>query len=144
MCAKGGEHVNDGGRVTIAAWILLFILLLLPAGASVRLPLAPWIIPGYALFISLVTYAFYFHDKKQARAKQWRTSESTLHFLELIGGWPGALLAQRQLRHKCSKLGYQFIFWLIVLAYQFVAIDFLFDWKLSKAVRSQTDRTLSR
>jgi len=41
-----------------------------------------------------------------------------LHLLELLGGWPGAFLAQRRLRHKCSKRRYQFVFWLIVLAYQ--------------------------
>ena len=31
----------------------------------------------------------------------------TLHTLELIGGWPAAFLAQRWLRHKCSKRSFQ-------------------------------------
>ena len=65
--------------------------------------------------MSLITYAVYAHDKKCAREGRWRTSESTLHFLELLGGWPGALLAQRRLRHKCRKLSYQIVYWFIVL-----------------------------
>ncbi|HSH15989.1 MAG TPA: DUF1294 domain-containing protein [Verrucomicrobiae bacterium] len=52
-----------------------------------------------------------------------RVSEANLHLLELLGGWPAALLAQRRLRHKCSKGSYQFMFWLIVLGHQFVAGD---------------------
>jgi uncharacterized membrane protein YsdA (DUF1294 family) len=50
----------------------------------------------------------------------------------LLGGWPGAFLAQRRLRHKCSKASYQFLFWIIVLAHQFAALDSLQDWRLSR------------
>jgi uncharacterized membrane protein YsdA (DUF1294 family) len=57
-----------------------------------------------------------------------------LHLFELIGGWPGAFVAQRHLRHKCSKAAYLVIFWLIVLIYQYAAIDSLFNWKLSRGV----------
>ena len=63
----------------------------------------------------------------------WRVSEANLHLLELLGGWPAALLAQRRLRHKCSKGSYQFMFWLIVLGHQFAAGDSFQDWKLSRA-----------
>ena len=56
-----------------------------------------------------------------------------LHLLELLGGWPGAFLAQRRLRHKCSKGSYQFVFWLIVLGYQFAAYDSLQHWQYSRA-----------
>jgi hypothetical protein len=52
---------------------------------------------------------------------------------ELLGGWPGAFLAQRRLRHKCSKVSYQFVFWLIVLAYQFAAFDSIQNWRFSRA-----------
>jgi hypothetical protein len=31
-----------------------------------------------------------------------------------MGGWPGAFVAQRRLRHKCVKRKYQIVFWLIV------------------------------
>ena len=41
----------------------------------------------------------------------WRTPESTLHFLALAGGWPGALLAQQFLRHKSTKVEFRSVFW---------------------------------
>lgn len=44
-----------------------------------------------------------------------RTQESTLHGLSLIGGWPGALIAQQSLRHKTRKEEFRFVFWLTVV-----------------------------
>lgn len=66
------------------------------------------------LIVSAVTFIIYAMDKLQAKRGGWRVPEQTLHGLELAGGWPGALLAQRLLRHKSSKSGYQMVFWLIV------------------------------
>jgi len=83
-------------------------------------------------------------DKKRARAREWRISERFLHLLELAGGWPGAFLAQRGLRHKCSKGGYQFMFWLIVIAYQFAAFDSLQNWQLSRKIGIQLDPSRNR
>ncbi|MGD9578618.1 MAG: DUF1294 domain-containing protein, partial [Syntrophorhabdus sp.] len=34
-------------------------------------------------------------DKSAARNERWRTQESRLHLFALIGGWPGALVAQK-------------------------------------------------
>lgn len=67
----------------------------------------------YAL-MSLITFVAYYTDKRAARLGRLRTPEATLHVLELLGGWPGALLAQRLIRHKNAKVGYQVVFWLIV------------------------------
>jgi uncharacterized membrane protein YsdA (DUF1294 family) len=44
-----------------------------------------------------------------------RTPESTLHLLSVLGGWPGALVAQQMFRHKSRKLEFQIVFWLTVL-----------------------------
>jgi uncharacterized membrane protein YsdA (DUF1294 family) len=66
------------------------------------------------LLMSLVTGIVYGLDKRAARRGESRTSEATLHGLELLGGWPGAFLAQRLLRHKNAKLRYQIVFWMIV------------------------------
>ena len=71
-------------------------------------------------------------DKSKAMSGAWRISENSLHLAELLGGWPGALLAQRGLRHKCSKPSYQSVFWTIVLLYQLAAADLLLDHKLSR------------
>lgn len=62
----------------------------------------------------------------QAKAGEWRIPEKGLHAIELLGGWPGALLAQQVFRHKTRKLSYQLWFWLIVAAHQAVWIDVLY------------------
>lgn len=67
--------------------------------------------------MSLVTFIAYWRDKRAARKDAWRTPEKTLHLLELCFGWPGGLIAQRTLRHKNRKRGYQVVFWMIVAAH---------------------------
>jgi uncharacterized membrane protein YsdA (DUF1294 family) len=62
-----------------------------------------------------VTVISYYIDKDQARSGGWRTSELHLHLLELMGGWPGALIAQHLFRHKNRKVSYQVVYWCIVL-----------------------------
>ncbi len=131
-CATNAVHVNDGGRITLWAVLLLAGLLLLPVMALYRRDLDFRWIGAYVLVINLFTYWLYARDKRRAREKEWRISEQTLHLVELLGGWPAAWLAQRRLRHKCSKTSYQFVFWLIVLAYQFAACDSFQDWKFSR------------
>jgi uncharacterized membrane protein YsdA (DUF1294 family) len=64
--------------------------------------------------LSLITLIAYWVDKRKATHDQWRIKESTLHLLELLGGWPGALLAQRWFHHKSRKQKYQLVFWSIV------------------------------
>lgn len=63
---------------------------------------------------SLATFALFAWDKACARRGARRVSERTLHVCELLGGWPGALLAQAWLRHKSAKLSYRVVLWLIV------------------------------
>lgn len=77
--------------------------------------LLPPFVLGLYVAASLVTFVAYGVDKSAARNKRWRTRESTLHMLGLVGGWPGALLAQRVLRHKSKKQAFQTVFWLTVL-----------------------------
>lgn len=74
---------------------------------------------------SLVTILLYHSDKKKADSGEWRTAEATLHLWEILGGWPGAFLAQRRYRHKIRKFSYQFVFWLIVALYQLAAVAWL-------------------
>lgn len=70
----------------------------------------------YAYYaLSVITFFSYAYDKFKAKRNRWRTPESTLHFLAMLGGWPGATLAQQLLRHKSSKTEFRQIFWLTVI-----------------------------
>lgn len=67
------------------------------------------------ILVSGVTFVLYGHDKSAAQKGRRRVPESSLHFLELIGGWPGALVAQRFYHHKSAKLSFQLGFWFCVI-----------------------------
>lgn len=77
---------------------------------------APNWLAGFYALASVVTFAIYARDKSAARRGEWRTPEDTLHLLALAGGWPGAVLAQRWLRHKSQKASFRAVFWLTALA----------------------------
>jgi len=76
-----------------------------------------WMIFGLVLYAaaSVVTYATYAWDKRAAIKKRRRVSEKTLHWLALLGGWPGAWCAQQQLRHKTQKTAFRRVFWVTVV-----------------------------
>jgi uncharacterized membrane protein YsdA (DUF1294 family) len=59
------------------------------------------------LAVSVVTVLAYGVDKSAAQGDRWRVKESTLHMLALVGGWPGALIAQSVFRHKSRKPSFQ-------------------------------------
>lgn len=65
--------------------------------------------------MSLACFIAYGLDKRQAANGGRRVSERTLHLLALLGGWPGALIGQRQFRHKTQKLTFRVVFWLVVV-----------------------------
>lgn len=67
------------------------------------------------LTVSLVTFALYAIDKQQAAIGAMRVPEPRLHLLALVGGWPGALLAQQFLRHKTVKASFRRGFWITVV-----------------------------
>ena len=72
----------------------------------------------YKLALGLITFILYGYDKAQACSSGWRVRERTLHVLEFLGGWPGALIGQHFFQHKTTKLSYQITFWLIVIVHQ--------------------------
>lgn len=64
--------------------------------------------------MSLITYVAFAIDKRRAINGGWRLRESTLHLMELLGGWPGAILGMMLIRHKTKDTTYRTIHHLIV------------------------------
>jgi uncharacterized membrane protein YsdA (DUF1294 family)/cold shock CspA family protein len=88
----------------IPAFLLVYLLVALV-----------WRVPNWfaALYIgvSVVCFGAYAVDKSAAVAGSWRIPESTLLFLGVAGGWPGAIVAQQVLRHKSTKASFRSAFW---------------------------------
>ncbi|MFZ8143198.1 DUF1294 domain-containing protein [Alteromonas macleodii] len=79
---------------------------------SGRLPFIVPIIYGAVSMLALLCYGI---DKWAAKNNMWRISEAKLHILSLLGGWPGALLAQQIFKHKRSKSSFMRVYWVTVL-----------------------------
>lgn len=69
---------------------------------------------SYYFSVCLITFLAYAVDKRAAKRSDRRISENTLHLFSLIGGWPGAIIAQQRLRHKTIKAKFRFLFWITV------------------------------
>lgn len=95
------------------------MLLLLPAYAAL-LVWAAWTqrlavpLALAAPLIGVVTFYLYWSDKFAAQRQARRTPEWVLHAASLAGGWHGAWLGQRLLRHKSSKEEFRRTFWITV------------------------------
>jgi uncharacterized membrane protein YsdA (DUF1294 family) len=93
--------------------IVLFVLAYLAVNAVWPIPL--WV-AGIYLAASIVCFLVYAADKSAAVANRWRVSESVLLLWGVVGGWPGAIVAQQTLRHKTQKASFRSAFWVSVLA----------------------------
>lgn len=117
---RRGEAPAEWGiaaALAIPAFIAVFVW------ATMTWPVPGWAAPGYVI-ASGVCFIAYALDKSAARRGAWRTPESTLLMLGLVGGWPGGLLAQQLLRHKSNKPSFRAAFWVTVAcnAAAFVAL----------------------
>ncbi|MBJ9976456.1 DUF1294 domain-containing protein [Pseudomonas sp. S75] len=119
--AVGSPGQASGGvRYLRQKLLVLLGLCLIPGmgAASMAWTGRSWLPLALYPLASLGCLLLYWQDKRQARAQAWRTPEKVLHVAELVGGWPGALLAQQLFRHKTRKVAYQVVFWLIVVLHQ--------------------------
>ncbi|WP_315810042.1 MULTISPECIES: DUF1294 domain-containing protein [Pseudomonas] len=133
--ARSGREVafpSTPKRSLGRALAVLAALLALPVIGSLL-----WLKDGYFVWFLLLYPAFsvlaflaYWRDKRSAERNDWRTPEQSLHLLELLGGWPGAFLAQQVFRHKTRKLSFQAVFWAIVVLHQVFWIDWLSGGRL--------------
>lgn len=103
----------SGSSIIPLLLVVIFLAGLIGAAQQHILPVG---IAGMYLTLSLLTFIAYAIDKSAAKRNKWRTKESTLHLLALMGGWPGALFAQNLLRHKSVKASFRNVFWLTVVA----------------------------
>ena len=110
-------------RLFSISFACLFLTLLCIAGYLTYLSKA--LVFAYWL-LSLFTFAIYALDKSRARKGEWRIKEEYLHLMALLGGWPGALIAQQILRHKSQKISFRVSLTLIIL----VNIS-VFIWQLA-------------
>ncbi|MBP1468749.1 cold shock and DUF1294 domain-containing protein [Candidatus Chloroploca sp. M-50] len=107
-------RVGPGLGTPLRLALLASSLFLLAVGVISWLGFLPaWIVLAY-LLLSACSALVYRFDKIQATQGQRRVPEATLHLLDALGGWPGALIAQWALPHKTRKAAYQFTFWLLV------------------------------
>lgn len=98
-----------GGATLVGLAVIAFLFAMAYFDRS-YLPIA-----GLYAVVSLVTFGAYSGDKAAAQNQQWRTPEDRLHLLALVGGWPGALVAQDLLRHKTRKSSFRIVFWITVV-----------------------------
>ena len=104
------------GRAAPVPRRLLGLAALVGIAAAALLGLVPAVIALVYWIASGVSYLLYFSDKSAAgRRGVRRTPENTLHVVDLLGGWPGALIAQQAYRHKTVKASFQAVFWITVL-----------------------------
>lgn len=125
-----------GGHLEPLDVIVLASLLLLPAMTIRRLAGIVdyrWVLVAAAA-MSFFTFLLYLADKQRAQDNEWRIPEFTLHLFGFLGGWPGAYVAQRWLRHKTSKLRFQVLFWSVVGVHQFAAADFINGWRIARSL----------
>lgn len=98
-------------RIAIGSGFLLLVVVLM------MMDKIPAVLSLAYLLMSAVSHIAYVLDKDAAgKPRRQRTPEATLHMLDLLGGWPGALIAQQQSRHKTVKASFQAAFWFTVLA----------------------------
>lgn len=102
--------LQDQLAYAVAALFLAFV-----AAAVLLADVSPWTLALYAV-LSALAVLVYRADKTAAARGEWRTSESTLHLIALLGGWPGALAARHVFRHKTTKQPFRTIFWGTVVA----------------------------
>jgi len=88
----------------------IFFLLIIFAIAAIG-----WLPKSVAVIyfiLSIITLTIYGLDKWLAQKEMRRISEKKLHLLSLLGGWPGATIAQQVFRHKIKKMSFRRAYYL--------------------------------
>jgi uncharacterized membrane protein YsdA (DUF1294 family)/cold shock CspA family protein len=110
-------HKNNGGALKQKLFsVVLFSVFSFVLYYLFESKLIPIEVIGIYAIMSVAAFLMYAKDKNAAEWGKWRSTESTLHTLSLLGGWPGAKIAQSFLRHKSKKLSFRITYWVTVIA----------------------------
>ena len=112
---KGERDPRRTDKLFDVGYLALSCFFLFGIGALVFVKKIDPVVLVLYLMLSLVTFLLYWRDKIKSKSDQWRTPENTLHLFSLIGGWPGALIAQRTLHHKSRKKSFQTIYFITMV-----------------------------
>lgn len=112
--ARAGELSSKKNKNNVPAFLVVFLFFMFVGISTLTNKIEFLLLPFY-LVVSLLTFILYAEDKSSAKRGLWRTQERTLHLFSLVGGWPGAMIAQQTLRHKSKKQPFRAIFWLTVI-----------------------------
>jgi uncharacterized membrane protein YsdA (DUF1294 family)/cold shock CspA family protein len=104
----------NGSRVGVVTAVLVAVGALAAISVGGWVGRFPLVVPAMYFLCSLGAYWHYRKDKAAARSKSRRAEEVGLLTWGLFGGWPGALVAQHQFRHKIKKRDFQIWFWISV------------------------------
>lgn len=113
--AKAKAHLSRKAPSQGKFSFLLILCLIASLAMALYHNLLPSFFPLIYLLMSTITFIAYALDKSAARKGRWRTKESTLQLMALLGGWPGALLAQSWLRHKSQKVSFRVTLWCMIV-----------------------------
>jgi uncharacterized membrane protein YsdA (DUF1294 family)/cold shock CspA family protein len=111
---KGHKEFTTAGKQKLLSAFISSVFICIVIGL-VLVNKLPAIILVLYIAVSVLTFGLYARDKSAAQKGRWRTAESTLHLFSLAGGWPGAAIAQSQLRHKSKKLSFIVVYWFTVI-----------------------------
>lgn len=109
-----GARNDNAAQFGTASFFAIPAFLLVFAAVAFVWKVPSWV-AGLYLGASLVCFIVYAMDKSAANADRWRVREDTLLTLGLVGGWPGAIVAQQVLRHKSNKASFRAKFWVTVV-----------------------------
>lgn len=96
----------------LTAYLVILLFALLYSLAELRWQLSRRVGAAY-LLLSLFCLVLFAWDKAAARGGRRRIAENQLLFWSMLGGWPGALIAQAVFHHKINKTSFRLRFCLV-------------------------------
>lgn len=125
-------------------WPSLFLVLPLLSMLVAPGPISFGLMAAWMLVASVAAFLL-FHCEEFLRQGIGKVQpDSMMHFLEMVGGWPGSIAAQRRLHLKESDLRYQVFFWISVGLWQALSLDGVLDWSGTQRLWSSVSPAIER